>query len=329
VNRRTRTAASPLDRLQDLEPEREQFRREVLSGLRKSPRELPTKYLYDRRGSYLYERICNLDEYYIPRTEAAIMERYIGEMVARLGPNVTLVEYGCGSCTKTRFLLDHMPDLTTYVPIDISREQLLQVAGELGRDYPALEILPVCADYTSDFDLPLPGRPGDRVAVYFPGSTIGNFAPSAAVDFLKRIAAICGAGGALLIGADLKKDPGVLHSAYNDREGVTAAFNLNLLVRINRELNADFRLERFRHHAFYNREAGRIEMHLVSLKDQVVNLDGVSIHFAAGETIWTESSYKYDLADFKQLAVSSGFTVEKVWTDERNWFGVHYLVAAD
>jgi dimethylhistidine N-methyltransferase len=310
----------------DLEPARERFRAEVLNGLRKPQKELPSKYFYDERGSYLYERICTLDEYYLPRTEVAIMETHIEEIVELLGPKVILIEYGCGNCTKTRILLDNLPDMAAYVPIDISREQLRRVADELASSYPSLEVLPVCADYTSHFELPVPKKPGDRVVVYFPGSTIGNFDPIPARNFLEHIAGVCGPGGALLIGVDLKKDPAVLHNAYNDREGVTAAFNLNLLERINRELNSDLQPEWFQHRAFYNPEEGRIEMHLISLRDQVVHLENVSIPFAKGESIWTESSYKFNLDEFAQLAAAAGFKVEKVWTDEQQCFSVQYLV---
>jgi len=315
------------NRIYDFQPKQEHFREKVLKGLQKSPKELPTEYLYDERGSYLYERICSLDEYYIPRIEAAIMENHIDEIVALLGPNCLLIEYGCGSCTKTLILLDNMPDLAAYVPIDISKEQLERVVDELGQTYPALDILPVCADYTDSFEMPVPKRPSDRTVFYFPGSSIGNFDPPSAMQFMEHIAAVCGKGGALLIGVDLEKDPTVLHRAYNDREGVTAAFNLNLLERINRELNADFQLEQFRHCAFYNQEKGRVEMHLQSKIEQVVHLDNVSIPFAEGESIWTESSYKYSLDNFEQLATDAGFCVAKVWTDEHQWFNVYYLIA--
>jgi dimethylhistidine N-methyltransferase len=313
-------------RLLDFEPAREQFLSEVLAGLHKSPKELPTKYLYDKRGSDLYEQICNLDEYYIPRTEAAIMNNNIDEIVRLLGTVVILIEYGCGSCTKTRVLLDHMPGLASYIPIDISREQLESVADELGQSYPGLEIIPVCADYTGSFTLPVPEQPGYRRVVYFPGSSIGNFEPESTHRLLRNIAVICGKGGALLIGIDLKKDIDILHRAYNDRQNVTAAFNLNLLTRINRELDSDFQIESFRHYAFYNPDKSCVEMHLVSLKDQTVHLDGANIFFKQDESIWTESSYKYDTGDFQRLAETAGFTVEKVWTDEKRWFSVQYLV---
>lgn len=315
-----------LNQIHDFKPARERFRAEVLNGLRKSQKELPSKYLYDERGSYLYERICTLDEYYLPRMEVAIMEAHIGEIVELLGPNTCLVEYGCGNCAKTRILLDHLPAPSAFVPIDISRQQLLRVSQELASSYSGLEVLPVCADYTSNFTLPDPKRPSDRTVVYFPGSTIGNFDPIPARNFLEQIASVCGPGGALLIGVDLKKDPNVLHRAYNDREGVTAAFNLNLLERINRELNGDFQLDNFRHYAFYNPREGRIEMHLVSLRDQIVHLGDLSIPFTKDESIWTESSYKFNLDEFALTAMAAGFTVEKVWTDERQWFSVQYLV---
>ncbi len=316
-------------RLHDVQPGKDRFRAEVLSGLRKPQKELPSKYFYDERGSHLFERICALDEYYIPRTEASIMEAYIGEMVELVGPRALLIEYGSGDCTKVRTLLDHLQDPAGYVPIDISREQLLRVTEDLASSYPELELLPVCADYTSDFELPVPKRPSDRVVAYFPGSTISNFDPIPAKHFLEHVAGVCGPDGALLIGADLKKDLVVLHKAYNDSQGVTAAFNLNLLERINRELNCDFQLEWFEHYAFYNPREGRIEMHLVSLRDHTVHLGNVTIPFARGESIWTESSYKYNLDEFAQMAAAAGFKVGRVWTDEQQWFSVQYLVNAE
>ncbi len=313
-------------RLHDFKPGRERFRAEVLSGLRKAQKELPSKYFYDEQGSCLFERICALDEYYIPRTEAAIMETYIEEMVELLGPRVLLIEYGSGSCAKVHILLDHLCDLAAYVPIDISREQLLRVTKDLTSNYPRLEVLPVCADYTSGFELPVSKHPNERSVVYFPGSTIGNFDAIPAKHFLEHVAKVCGPGGALLIGVDLKKDPSVLHRAYNDSQGVTATFNLNLLERINHELNGDFQLGWFEHYAFYNPREGRVEMHLVSLRDQKVRLDNVTIPFAKGESIWTESSYKFSVDEFEQMAATAGFNVEHVWMDEQQWFSVQYLV---
>lgn len=313
-------------RLHDFNPGRGRFLAEVLNGLRKAQKELPSKYFYDEQGSLLYERICALDEYYIPRVETAIMVAHIEEMVELIGPRVLLIEYGSGNCLKTRMLLDHLHEPVAYVPIDISREWLLSAAEELVADYPGLEVLPVCADYTSGFDLPVPRRPSDRAVVYFPGSTIGNFDPVPAKLFLEHIAEVCRPGGGLLIGVDLKKDPHVLHRAYNDSQGVTAAFNLNLLERINRELNCDFELGWFQHYAFYNPGEGRIEMHLVSLRDQTVHLDDVAIPFVEGESIWTESSYKFNLDEFQQMATAAGFKVERAWTDNQQWFSVQYLI---
>ena len=310
----------------DFKPGRESFLAEVLIGLRKSQKELPSKYFYDEHGSHLFERICELEEYYIPRIEASIMQYNIREMAELIGPYLLLIEYGSGNCEKVRFLLDHLHAPLAYIPIDISQEQLLHVTKELASNYPELQVLPVCADYTSGFKLPVPKRPSDRIVVYFPGSTIGNFDPIPAKHFLEYVASVCGLGGALLIGVDLKKDPAVLHSAYNDKEGITAAFNLNLLERINRELDCDFQLDGFQHYAFYNPRESRIEMHLVSQRDQVVHINRQTISFARGESIWTESSYKYNLDEFEQMAAAAGFRVERVWTDEQQWFSVQYLV---
>ena len=318
-----------LKKISDFHPEHEQFLAEVLGGLARTPRELPTKYLYDERGSELYERICELQEYYIPNLEIRIMNDHIKEIVRLLDSDANLIEYGCGSCTKTRILLDNMPELAAYIPIDISREQLTSVTEELNGNYPELQILPVCADFTSSFILPMPEHAGRRNVVYFPGSSIGNFGPDSGRGLLANIARICQPGGALLIGVDLKKDPEVLYRAYNDPEGVTAAFNLNLLARINRELGADFNLDAFRHEAVYDQEKGRVEMHLISKKNQQVHLDEKSISFQEGEPIWTESSYKYSLDKFESMANDAGFDVAKVWTDEREWFSVQYLVAQD
>ncbi len=311
-------------RLYDFEPQRTTFRDEVLQGLRKSPKELPSKYFYDAAGSRLFEQICELEEYYLTRTELHIMQERIAEMVALLGPNCLLIEYGSGSSKKTRMLLEALHTPAGYVPIDISKDQLLQSVTTLAAAYPWLEVLPVCADYTSDFEIPAPTKPAFRRVAYFPGSTIGNFEPEPARRFLKQIAKVC-KGGGLLIGVDLKKDCSVLHAAYNDRQGVTTQFNLHLLARINDELDANFRLDQFTHYAFYNPSESRIEMHLVSLKNQVVRIGEVEIPFKCGESIWTESSYKYTLEEFAQFAATVGFSVERVWTDPQRWFSVQYL----
>jgi dimethylhistidine N-methyltransferase len=247
-------------------------------------------------------------------------------MVELIGPNVLVIEHGCGNCAKVRFLIDRLHEPAAFIPIDISQEQLLHVAKELTSIYPRLQVLPVCADYMSSFELPIPKQSSKRTVVYFPGSTISNFDPIPAKNFLGHVANLCGSDGALLIGVDLKKDPAVLHNAYNDNEGITAAFNLNLLERINRELDCDFQLDAFRHYAFYNSRESRIEMHLVSQRDQMVHLNRETISFARGESIWTESSYKYNLDDFEQMSAAAGFRVERVWMDEQQWFSVQYLV---
>ena len=312
--------------LLDFHPETDSLRDEVLDGLRHTPKQLPSKFFYDERGSQLFDAICALDEYYPTRTEQAIMEAHVGDMVDAIGPRARLVEYGSGSSMKTRILLDHLIDPAGYVPIDISREHLLQAAEEIADRYPELAVLPVCADYTANYRLPEPETSVERTVVYYPGSTIGNFTPDTARDFLAHIADQVGRNGGLLIGVDLQKDEALLHAAYNDAEGVTAEFNKNLLRRINRELDATFDLDRFRHEAIYNREAGRIEMHLVSETDQQVTVAGVDVDFAAGERITTEYSYKYTLDGFAALAADAGWTVERVWTDEAQLFSVQYAV---
>jgi dimethylhistidine N-methyltransferase len=314
--------------LLDFHPETESLRDEVLHGLQDAPKHLPSKLFYDERGSQLFDAICKLDEYYPTRTELAIMERHVEAMVDAIGPRALLVEYGSGSSTKTRTLLDHADDLAGYVPIDISRDHLMQAAEAIAARYPELDVLPVCADYTADYHFPEPDTPPERTVVYYPGSTIGNFTPEAARDFLAHIANRVGPDGGLIIGVDLEKDEAVLQAAYNDAEGVTAAFNKNVLRRINRELDADFDLDRFRHEAVYNEEQGCIVMHLVSIAAQTVSVAGENIDFAAGERITTEYSYKYTVDGFAALAAEAGWSVEEVWTDEDRLFSVQYAVRA-
>lgn len=309
----------------DFCPEKDTFLDEVQRGLHQPQKSIPAKFFYDVRGSHLFDRITELPEYYLTRTEMGIMRRFVGEMVERMGPRTLLVEYGSGSSLKTRILLDHLTAPAGYVPIDISKEHLLRSAATLAAAYPGLAILPVCADYTTAFHLP--DFDAARPVVYFPGSTIGNFTPDEARAFLRRIAGIVGPGGGLLIGVDLKKDAAVIEAAYNDAQGVTAAFNKNVLARINRELGGTFDLDAFEHRAFYNCAHGRIEMHLVSLVDQCVRLGASRIFFRGGETILTEYSYKYSLDDFAALAASTGFAVEQVWTDDAQLFSVQDLVA--
>jgi len=304
------------------------LRGEVWAGLARPRKSLPCKYLYDARGSALFERICELPEYYPTRTELEIMEAHADEMARRLGARCLLVEYGSGNSRKTRLLLDRLEAPAGYVPIDISRDALGASAGALAAAYPQLEVLPVCADYTEPLELPVPQRPVARRGVYFPGSTIGNFTPAEAQRFLARMARVAGATGAMLIGVDLRKDRATLERAYDDASGVTAAFDLNLLARLNRELGANFALDRFRHRAVWNDAAGRVEMHLVSRADQEVSVAGRRFRLAAGESIHTENSYKYTLEQFARIAAVAGLRVEQVWTDARRRFSVQYLAPA-
>jgi dimethylhistidine N-methyltransferase len=311
--------------LRDLEPEEKRVRDDVLAGLAASPKSLPCKYFYDQRGSELFERICELDEYYPTRTEIAIMRESAAEMAEALGPRVALVEYGSGSSTKTRILLEALDDPVAYVPVDISRHPLVSSASSLDRRHADLEVLPVCADFTQAFSLPEPRRRPQRRIVYFPGSTIGNFEEPEVVGFLARIRTLVEPHGGLLIGVDLQKDAAILRAAYDDREGATAAFNKNLLMRINRELGGDFELERFEHRAVVNKELGRVEMHLVSTVAQSVKVCGESFAFEAGESIHSENSHKFTVGGFAELAAEAGLSVRRVWTDARRLFSVQYL----
>ena len=302
-----------------------QFRADVLRGLRAPRKELPCKYFYDEAGSALFEQITELEEYYPTRTELGIMERHAAEMAGLLGPRCLLIEYGSGSSLKTRCLLDRFREPAGYVPIDVSGEFLRRSARAMGEEYPDVEVLPLCADFTRPLSLPACRKAAARRVVYFPGSTLGNFAPEAALALLRQTALLCGPNGGLLLGIDLQKDPRVIEAAYNDRRGITAAFNRNILVRINRELGADFDIGQFAHRAFYDAAQGRIEMHLVSRRDQVVRVGGMPFFFAAGESIHTENSYKYSFSALTDLARAGGFAAERIWTDERHYFGVAYL----
>jgi dimethylhistidine N-methyltransferase len=312
--------------LHDLAPASGAAQEEVLRGLRSPQKELPCKLLYDEVGSQLFEQICALDEYYPTRAELRIMRAAVHEMAARIGPDSLLIEYGSGSSTKTPLLLDELERPVGYVPIDISREVLHESAAAIARRYPRLEVLPVCADYTKRVGLPSTQKTARRNVAYYPGSTLGNFVPEDAKRFLATIGDVCGPGGGLLLGVDLKKDPLMLHRAYNDALGITADFNLNILSRLNRELGANFVVDRFRHYAFYNPVFARVEMHLVSLVPQSVRVAGIEITFERGESIWTEASYKYSQDEFAWLAAAAGWRVEQAWTDDRNLFSVEYLV---
>lgn len=312
--------------LQDFSPSAARFLEEALEGLSKPRKTLPSKYFYDERGSQLFEEICRLDEYYPTRTELAILRARVDEMAEVIGPQALIVEYGSGASIKTRLLLDALHDPVAYVPVEISKEFLEQTAEAINADYPSLEVLPVCADYTAAFDLPEPSKPALRDVAYFPGSTLGNFEPAQAKRFLSQVAHMCGKGGALLIGLDLRKDPRILEAAYNDSEGVTAAFNLNILARMNRELRTDFDLKKFEHRAIWNEEKSRIEMHLWSTEEQTVLVGDEPIHFREGESICTEYSHKFSIEGFRETAEACGFSVERVWTDADDLFSVQYLV---
>ena len=273
----------------------------------------------------MFEEICRLPEYYITRTEISIIQQEIDEIIGAIAPRSFLIEYGSGNSLKTRLLLGHAQDLAGYIPIDISSTQLFKAALHLSNLYPGLKVYPVCADYTGQYVLPSFTDHRARRVVFSPGSTIGNFTPQQTTEFLRHIGMVCGPGGGLIIGVDLKKDPRLLNLAYNDSLNVTAAFNLNLLERINRELGADFKLDHFSHYAYYDPREGRIEMHLVSLVEQVVHLNGDDIHFDNGESIRTEYSYKYTIDDFKLLGAGAGFMHCRVWTDPAGLFSIHYL----
>ena len=298
---------------------------EVLKGLAKQQKQLSSKYFYDERGSDLFEQITRLEEYYLTDCEKEILQNNIKEISDHIGTDVILIELGSGSSYKTRFLLEELSDLSTYIPVDISEEFLLKTVNQLRMEYPKISIIPVFADYTSHFELPVSESSNQKQVVFFPGSTIGNFDPSQARDFLKNIAEITADDSEMLIGLDLKKDIKVLEAAYNDQQGITAQFNKNILRHINRVLDANFDLDSFEHQAFYNKEKGRIEMHLVSSCEQTVHIDDQEIGFGEGESIHTENSYKYSLQGFEEL-VSEWYSVEKVWTDERDYFSLQHLV---
>lgn len=309
----------------DFQPDLGSFRDDVISGLTRPHKALAPKYFYDERGSALFEAICELPEYYPTRTEFEIMRACGREMAQALGPGCALIEYGCGSGRKTRMLIrDANP--VAYVAIDIAEAQLKSAAAALAAEFPAVSITAVCADYSKPFDLADIVRPdAARRVIYFPGSTIGNFTPGEALEFLRHARKQAGAGGAMVVGVDLKKEHALLDAAYNDAQGVTAEFNLNLLARINRELGANFDLAGFRHRAFYDATLGRIEMHLESVRDQQVTIGDRDFHFRAGETIHTENSYKYSTGEFQDLARCAGFDAMHCWRDDRERFAVHYL----
>lgn len=311
----------------DYHPPVADIRQEVLAGLSRCPKQVSPKYFYDRRGSELFDAITELPEYYPTRTEIDILESNGAQIAEFLGDDCVLVELGSGSSRKIRVLLDALQP-AAYVPMDISRNHLLEAATTLARDYPGLEVHAACTDYSNGFELPeLPGHLPR--AAFFPGSSIGNFEPHDACALLQRVGRYLGRDGKLLIGVDLKKDRDTLQAAYNDAGQVTAAFNLNLLERFNRELDGDFSIDCFEHLAFFNETAGRIEMHLRSTRDQQVSVADRTIDFSQDETLHTENSYKYSIEEFQALAAAGGFLPERVWTDHADLFSVHCLRCAE
>jgi L-histidine N-alpha-methyltransferase len=305
-------------------PPRSEFARDLVAGLSATPKRISPKYFYDEAGSRLFERITTLPEYYPTRTELAILKAHGSRIAALVPERGALVEFGSGSSAKVRLLLGHLPKLAAYVPVDISASFLGEEAKRLRAEHPSLAVVPVAADFTKPFALPPAVKAMPR-AGFFPGSTIGNFEPEEAKNFLRHAAAILGPGAPFIVGVDLVKDEDVLNRAYDDSEGVTAAFNLNLLARANHELGADFDVDAFAHHAFFDEDKSRIEMHLVSRRAQIVHVAGAAISFEEGETIHTENSYKYTLTRFAALAREAGWRSVEVWTDKDRFFSVHAL----
>jgi dimethylhistidine N-methyltransferase len=316
-------SVASVSRSRDEGPDYSDFYNEVITGLERSPKRISPKYFYDEAGSHLFELICEQPEYYPTRVETGMLARYADEIAGLIGDGCCLVEPGSGNCGKIRLLLDALRP-SRYIPMDISCAHLHAAAGRVANDFPWLDVHAVCADITRPVKLPGISEGMQRV-MFYPGSSIGNYEPAEAVEFLSRLAGMAGHGGGLLIGVDLEKDSRVLNSAYNDANGVTADFNLNLLHRINRELDGDIDVDTFRHHAFYNENAGRIEMHLVSECTQTLRIDGHSYDFAVGESIHTENSYKYTIAGFRALAEQAGFRSEAIWLDDEALFSLHYL----
>jgi dimethylhistidine N-methyltransferase len=319
----TSAAIAYRDVLQPPHPSGSNFGDALIAGLQKMPKEVPCKYFYDAEGSALFDRICDLPEYYPTRTETALLRAHVGEFSRLFGANADLIEFGAGSLQKVGYLLSALEKPNAYIPVDISGDYLHQMAAKLRRDNPDLVVRPVIADFTKPLQLPISGT---RRIGFFPGSTIGNFTRVEALAFLQRAAKLL-RGGGLLIGVDLVKEPSILHAAYNDAAGITALFNKNILARANRELKADFDVDAFAHYAPYNPAAQRIEMHLISLKNQRVSVADRSIAFAEGETIHTENSHKYTPDSFRDLAASAGFQPGAMWCDPDRLFSLHWLDA--
>lgn len=309
----------------DYAPEQSDFLTDVLEGLARKQKSISPKYFYDQRGSELFDEICQQPEYYPTRTEISILKNNAEDIARLIGPDCVLIELGSGVSEKIRCLFDVLSP-AGYLGIDISKDFLLLSTKRLARDYPELEVHAVCADFTQQIELPEQCK-SDRLVAFFPGSSIGNFEPDDAIALLKDVASMVGKGGKLLIGVDLKKDHALLNAAYNDENGVTAEFNLNLLQRLRDELQADVDIDLFSHHAYYNNEKGRVEMHLVSLCDQRITVAGECFQLKNNETLHTENSYKYELTEFEKLAERAGFQVEQIWMDQKQLFSVQCLVA--
>lgn len=320
-------SAQPKDiRVDDRHPDIEDTLQTVRRGLSAKPKKLPSRLFYDERGSALFEAICEQPEYYLTRTEIAIMRDHAAEIAATLGPEVRLVEYGSGSGIKTRMLLEHLESPVAYVPVEISRTALMESVASLATQFPDVPMQPVCADFTQPLRLPVAARAPRRTIIYFPGSTIGNFESKEAMKILRQMRAEMSDGGGVIIGVDLKKDTAEIEAAYNDAAGVTRDFTLNMLVRLNREIGTDFDVEGFRHRARYNALAGRIETSLVSAKRQEVHVGPETYVFREDEAMQVEYSCKYSLEDFALMAAKAGLSVQKVWMDAERRFSVQYLV---
>lgn len=312
-------------KLTDLQPTPDDITGDVLAGLARTPKRLPSKYFYDRRGSELFEEITRQPEYYLTRVELALLAASAREIAAAVGPRAHVVEYGSGSGRKTRLLLDAIEDPVAYTPIEISRSALLASVERLDREFGDVEVLPVCADFTQPVPLPEPEREADHALVFFPGSTLGNFTDAEAVRLMRAMRQTMGGRGGALIGIDLQKSPAIIAPAYNDANGVTARFTLNLLARLNRDIGSDFDLGGFDHRAVYVEDAGRIETFLVSRRAQDVEVEGQRFHFGAGEAMQVEYSQKYTDAGFAALAAEAGLRIAHRWNDPRDWFGLRLL----
>jgi dimethylhistidine N-methyltransferase len=310
----------------DLKPTISEAGREILHGLMRTPKAIASKYLYDQHGSSLFELITALPEYYLTRTEIQILREFSGDIASQVGAGRLLIEFGSGSSAKTRLLLESLRPVG-YVPVEISRQRLAASVASLHEEFEWLNIIPISADYSRPLRLPSAATTGSRT-VFFPGSSIGNFEPREAVAFLWAARSVAGADGQLLIGIDLKKNSATIEHAYDDAQGVTAAFTLNALQHLNNIVGASFDLNAFRHHARYNDQAARVEIHLVSLKDQTVHVSGRRIPLRDGEMIHIENCYKYEPKEFDALAARGGFTRRAAWFDPQRWFGVLLYTSA-